>query len=169
MDSPLAGAGGRPAGGTLAAAVKLLSIRRLTKAQLAQKLHDRGHDDESIAAALLECERRKYLDDRTYAQLLVKNLLDRRAIGSLRLLNELLRHGVEADLARAVIGELEDDDEARIDRALAKLESMRPGDGYEQLGRRLERLGFGAPAIAGALRRSFSRRGNMPDRIEIME
>ncbi len=169
MDGPLAAATHRPAHGTLAAAVKLLSARRLSRAQLGQKLRDRGHDADSVDAALAECERRKYLDDRTYAQLLVKNVLDRRAVGSLRLLNELLRQGIDAELARAVIGELEDDDEVRIDQALTKLESMRPHDGYAQLGRRLERLGFGAPAIASALRRSFQRRGAMPDRIEILE
>jgi regulatory protein len=169
VDDPLAAVSVRPAHGTLAAAVKLLSVRRLTRAQLAQKLRDRGHDADSIEAALAECERRKYLDDRTYAQLLVKNLLERRALGSLRLLNELMRHGVDGDLARAVIAELDDSDDARIDQALAKLESARPNDGYPQLGRRLERLGFGAPAIASALRRSFARRGDMPDRIEILE
>jgi regulatory protein len=169
VDDPLAAVSVRPADGTLAAAVKLLSVRRLTRAQLAQKLRDRGYNADSIEAALAECERRKYLDDRTYAQLLVKNLLERRALGSLRLLNELLQHGVDAELARAVIAELDDSDEVRINRALAKLESARPNDGYAQLGRRLERLGFGAPAIAAALRRSFSRRGDMPDRIEILE
>jgi regulatory protein len=175
VDDPLAAVSVRPvdgvraADGTLAAAVKLLSVRRLTRTQLAQKLRDRGHSADSIEAALAECERRKYLDDRTYAQLLVKNLLERRALGSLRLKNELLKHGVDPELARAVIAELDDSDDARIDQALAKLESARPNDGYAQLGRRLERLGFGAPAIASALRRSFSRRGEMPDRIEILE
>jgi regulatory protein len=159
----------RPGGSTLAAAVRLLSGRRMTRAQLAQKLRDRGHAAETIEAALVECERRKYLNDRTYAQLHLKTVLDRKAVGRLRLFQELVRNGVACELAREVLDELEDDDDARIERALAKLEAMRPADGYAQLGRRLERLGFGAPNIARALRRSAERRGTMPDQIEALE
>jgi regulatory protein len=159
----------RPSGSTLAAAVRLLSGRRMTRAQLAQKLRDRGHAADAIDAALAECERRKYLDDRTYAQLHLKSVLDRKAVGRLRLFQELVRNGVAGDLAREVLDELEDDDDARIERALGKLEAMRPDDGYAQLGRRLERLGFGAPNIARALRRSAERRGSMPDHIEALD
>jgi regulatory protein len=159
----------RPSGGTLAAAVRMLSVRRLTKAQLAQKLRERGHAADAIDAAIAECERRKYLDDRTYAQLHVKSVLDRKAVGRLRLLQELTRNGVDGELAHEVLDELEDDEDTRIDRALAKLEATRPDDGYGQLGRRLERLGFGAPAIARALRRTADRRGSMPDDIEALE
>jgi SOS response regulatory protein OraA/RecX len=99
----------------------------------------------------------------------LKAVLDRKAVGRLRLFQELVRNGVAGDLAREVLDELEDDDDARIERALAKLEAMRPADGYAQLGRRLERLGFGAPNIARALRRSAERRGTMPDHIEALE
>ncbi|HKW45267.1 MAG TPA: regulatory protein RecX [Candidatus Eremiobacteraceae bacterium] len=159
----------RPGGSTIAAAVRLLSGRRMTRAQLAQKLRDRGHAADAIDAALAECERRKYLDDRTYAQLRVKSVLDRKAVGRLRLYQELVRNGVDGDLAREVLDELEDNEDARIERALAKLEAMRPADGYAQLGRRLERLGFGAPSIARALRRSAEDRGDMPDRMEALE
>jgi regulatory protein len=159
----------RPGGSTLAAAVRLLSGRRMTRAQLAQKLRDRGHAAEAIEAALAECERRKYLDDRTYAQLHLKSVLDRKAVGRLRLFQELVRNGVDGELAREVLDELEDDEDARIERALGKLEAMRPDDGYAQLGRRLERLGFGAPNIARALRRSAERRGAMADHMEALD
>lgn len=169
MESHPGAPAARPGGSTIAAAVRLLSARRMTKSQLAQKLRDRGHAAEAIEAALAECERRKYLDDRTYAQLHLKSVLDRKAVGRLRLFQELVRNGVDGDLAREVLDELEDDEESRIERALAKLEAMRPADGYAQLGRRLERLGFGAPNISRALRRSAERRGNMPDQIEVLE
>jgi regulatory protein len=159
----------RPSGSTLAAAVRLLSGRRMTRAQLAQKLRDRGHAAEAIDAALAECERRKYLDDRTYAQLHLKSVLDRKAVGRLRLFQELVRNGVDGELAREVLDELEDDEDVRIERALGKLEAMRPDDGYAQLGRRLERLGFGAPNIARALRRSAERRGAMADHMEALD
>ena len=147
----------------LAAAIKLLSARRLTTAQLRRKLLDRGYAADAVEASVVECERRKFLDDKTYAQLCVKGILDRKAVGRLRLLQELLRHGVEPELAREVIDAVDTDEADRIDRALAKLEATRPQDGYGQLGRRLERLGFAAPAIAGALRRRAETRGRFPD------
>lgn len=147
----------------LSAAIRLLSGKRLTKAQLAAKLRDRGYEPHSVTQAVAVCEERRYVDDRTYAQLYVKSVLDRKPVGRMRLLHDLLRHGVDGDLAHEVIDEFEGDDEERIDRALAKLEAIRPQDGYEQLGRRLERQGFTAPQIAKALRQRAKVRGAIPD------
>ena len=147
----------------LAAAVRLLSYKRLTKSQLAQKLRDRGYDPEAIETAVATCEERRYVDDRTYAQLYVKSVLDRKPVGRMRLLHDLLRHCIYGDLAREVLDGFTDDDEERIDRALAKLEAMRPQDRYEQLGRRLERQGFTAPEIAKALRKRAQTRGAIPE------
>ena len=147
----------------LSAAIRLLSGKRLSKAQLAAKLRDRGYEPNSVAQAVEICEERRYVDDRTFAQLYVKSVLDRKPVGRMRLLHDLLRHGIDGDLAHQVIDEFEGDDEERIDRALAKLEAIRPQDGYEQLGRRLERQGFTAPQIAKALRQRAKVRGAIPD------
>jgi regulatory protein len=147
----------------LAAATRLLSGRRLTKAQLAQKLRDRGYEPAAVEEALATCEERRYLDDRTFAQLHVKSVLDRKPVGRMRLLHDLLRQGIDGDLAREVLDEFTQDEEERIDRALAKLEAIRPYDRYEQLGRRLERLGFTAPEIAKALRKRANTRGAIPE------
>jgi len=159
-----------PASPAFAAAVRLLSGKRLTKSQLGQKLRDRGYEPSAIEEAIAVCEERRYIDDRTYAQLYVKSILDRKPVGRMRLLHDLLRHGIDGDLAHAVIDEFtgEGDEEERIDRALAKLEAIRPQDGYEQLGRRLERQGFTAPEIAKALRKRAQTRGVIP-RFETLE
>jgi SOS response regulatory protein OraA/RecX len=130
--------------------------------QLAQKLRDRGYEPQAVADAVAVCEERRYIDDRTYAQLHIKSVLDRKPVGRMRLLHDLLRYGIDGDLAREVIDEFEGDED-RIDRALAKLEALRPQDGYEQLGRRLERQGFTAPEIAKVLRRRAQARGRIPD------
>ena len=149
-------------GHALAAAVKLLSVKRLTRARLAEKLRDRGYAPDAVRHAVDECERRNYLDDRSFARLHVQSVLDRKPVGRYRLLQELVRSGVDADLAHEVLDEVDGDEDDRIDRALARLEASRPQDGYGQLGRRLERLGFGAPAIAKALRRRVAARGPLP-------
>lgn len=137
----------------LIAAVKMLSAKRLTRMQLRRKLRERGFGDEAVAAALAECERRQYLDDRTYAQLYVDGVLQRKAVGRRRLQHELFERGVSGEVASDVLARLEGDEDQRLERALAKLEAARPQDRPAQLGRRLERLGFGAAAIARALRR----------------
>ena len=152
----------RSDGHALAAAVKLLSVRRLSKARLAEKLADRGYAPEAVRDAIAECERRDYVDDRAFARLFVRGVLERKPVGRFRLLQDLIRHGIDGDLAREVLDEVDGDEDERIDRALAKLEAMRPQDGYGQLGRRLERQGFGAPSIARALRRRAATRGASP-------
>ncbi len=132
-------------------------------------MRERGFEPGGVQRAVDECERLRYLDDRTYAQLYVKSVLERKAVGRMRLLHDLLRHGIAGDLAREVLDEFVDEDESRIERALAKLETLRPEDGYQQLGRRLERLGFTAPEIAKALRRRAKERGAFPTRFEALD
>jgi regulatory protein len=146
----------------LAAALRLLAGKRLTKLGLAQKLRHRGFASSSIQAAVAACEERGFVDDRSFAQLYVAGVLERKAVGRMRLFQELRKHGIDADTARDVLDGTDEDEDDRIDRALARLESLRPQDGYGQLGRRLERLGFAAPAIARALRRRADQRGPFP-------
>jgi len=151
------------------AAIRLLAVKRLTKAHLIQKLRDRGYPPADIEEAVSDCERLGYVDDRTFAQLYVKSILDRKAVGRMRLLRELLKQGVDGELAHEIIDECTGDDVERIDRALAKLEAMRPQDSYGQLGRRLERLGFAAPEIFRALRKRAETRGFKPETLEEFE
>lgn len=152
----------RAEGTALAAAVRLLSVKRLTKARLAEKLVQRGYAPDAVREAIAECERRKYVDDRAFAVLYVRSVLDRKPVGRLVLLRELVRNGVDEDLSAEVLDEADRDEDHRIDLALAKLVAARPQDGYGQLGRRLERAGFGAPSIVRALRRRAESRGPLP-------
>lgn len=159
----------RADGNALAAAVRLLSVKRLTKARLAEKLGERGYAPDAIRAAVDECERRKYLDDRAFAVLYVRGALDRKPVGRLVLLRNLVRNGIDEDLAGEILDEADRDEDDRIDRALARLVASRPQDGYGQLGRRLERAGFGAPSIVRALRRRAESRGSLPEAVSFEE
>lgn len=156
MHNP-AGAGPPGSKPVFGVAVRLLAGKRLTKAQLGKKLRDRGFAPEATKEAVAECERRGYIDDRTFAQLYVKSILERKPVGPLRLLRDLIRQGVDSSVARAVLDEVDDDEDARIERALDKLEATRPGDRRDQLARRLHTLGYGAPAIARVIRKRAAR------------
>lgn len=148
----------------LSAALRLLAGKRLSRLQLSQKLRDRGYPPGDVDDAVSECERLRYIDDRSYAELYVKSVLERKPLGRMRLLNELRKHGIDADLAREVLDQHTVEDESeRIDRALTKLEALRPQDSFGQLGRRLERLGFTAPQIFAAMRRRAETRGFKAD------
>lgn len=153
----------------LATALALLAARRLSVAQLRQKLRLRGFADAAVDEALEECERKRYVDDRAFAQLFVEQVLEHKPLGRLRLLNELVKRGVNGDVARAAIDERAGDEEQRVELALTRLETQRPADGYPQLARRLERLGFTAPVIARALRRRADARGRTLEDFESVE
>lgn len=156
MDSPQ-DAGPRGSRPVFGVAVRLLAAKRLTTAQLRKKLRDRGFAPDAVKEAVAECERRNYLDDRTFAQLYVKSILERKPVGPLRLLRDLIRQGVDHSVARAVIDDINSDEDERIERALRKLEAARPADRFDKLARRLTTMGYGAPAIARALRRRAER------------
>ena len=143
----------------LITALRMLAGKRLTKAQLRKKLRDRGFAPEAVNEAVAECERRRYLDDRTFAQLFVASALERKAIGPLRLMRDLIKQGVDADLAREVIAETENGNDDRLQRAIERLEMARPGERFDRLARRLVNLGFTASTVARALRER-ARRAN---------
>lgn len=134
-------------------ALRMLAGKRLSRAQLSKKLRDRGFAPDVVREAVAECERRKYIDDRTFAQLFVTSALEKKPIGPMRLMRDLLKQGIDAELAREIIAQTDADHDERIDRAIHKLELARPGERFDRLARRLVTQGFTAPAVARALRR----------------
>jgi regulatory protein len=145
-------------------ALRLLAAKRLTRAQLQRKLRDRGFAPEAVQEAVEECERRNYLDDRTFAQLFVENALERKPIGRMRLLRDLLKQGIDSELAREIVAQTDSSEDERLDAALRRLEASRPGERFDRLARRLATMGFTAPAIMRALRRRSASPAGDPER-----
>lgn len=132
------------------AALYLLAQRRLTEAQLWQRLEQRGYDDEAIAGAIASCKADGYVDDRLYASLYVEGA--RKAVGDARLCAELVKRGIDRDAALGVIECSPIDEQARIAVAYAKIRRTQPALAYPSVARRLERLGFPTPLIYRVLR-----------------
>ena len=81
------------------AALRMLTHRDYSRAELRQKLVDKGFDQVRVDEALQRCLELGYLDDARYALNRATSLLARaRAVGP-RILADLRRHGVSEEVA----------------------------------------------------------------------
>ncbi len=140
----------RPRGTARAAALRALAMRRLTEVQLWEKLVARGYPGDEVVGVVARCKAEGYLDDRLFAQLYVEGR--RKAVGDARLVAELVKRGIEREAARQAVERAGCTEADRLAAATAKIFAQRPGIGYPNAARALERLGFAAPSIYRHLR-----------------
>jgi len=131
------------------AALRLLAVRRLTESQLWTKLAARGYSDDLIAEAVARCKDDGYLDDALFASLYVEG--PRKAVGDARLVAELVKRGIDRDVASAAVASAPSSESQRIALAYEKL--CRTSQlSYQSAARGLERLGFPTSLIYRTLR-----------------
>jgi len=133
----------------------MLAARRLTEAQLWSKLVARDYTDDEVRVAVEACKADGFIDDVLFARLFVE--CRPRALGDARLVAELVRRGIEREAARRSVADAEDDQPARLERAIEKIFRTRGAPSYPSVARSLERLGFPSPAVYRALRERAAR------------
>jgi regulatory protein len=136
-------------------AIGLLARRAHSRLELRRKLSRRGFVADAIEAAMARLVELGYLDDRSFAQGLVRR---RGALrGPLALSAELAARGVDRAQAEAAVAEFGPEAQLLSATRLAeRLHARRPATSYRELldgvGSKLLRRGFSAPVVRAACR-----------------
>ncbi|MHB8177116.1 MAG: regulatory protein RecX [Vulcanimicrobiaceae bacterium] len=148
-----------------AAALRLLARRRLTEAQLWERLRRRGYDEDDVREAVASCKADHFLDDRLYAELYVTGA--RKPVGDARLAGDLVLRGIDRDVAAVAVASCQNDEVTRCSLALTTLLRRKPEMSYPSAARALERSGFPAHLIYRVLREHAARFGPLAALAEV--
>lgn len=137
-------------------ALHLVSRRDYTTAELKDRLVAKGYEEHDADDTVRALVTDGTLDDRRVAAAHVRTAGRVKGRGRLRILRELQARGIDRDLARELVGEVDADDEAdSIARILLRRKvprRPRPED-RRKIFQHLLRRGFPADAISKALRK----------------
>ena len=107
--------------------LRQLTMAPRSRAQLADKLAERGADDAVAQRVLDRFEEVGLVDDEAFAEMLVRSQRAGRGLARRALAHELRRKGVDDDTAQATLDDIDDDSERELARGLVerKLRSLR--------------------------------------------
>ena len=141
-------------------ALRLLSVRSRSHAELSRRLRMAGFDDPDIEQALGDLEAVGLIDDERFARELAAHEVGGRLAGRRAALASLRKAGVSRDLAERAVEEASgDDEEARaVELArsrLGRLANLPPEAGYRRLLGFLQRRGYSGEVARTACRRAL--------------
>jgi regulatory protein len=127
-----------------------LASRAHSARELRNKLVRRGHPQDEVEEALDRLRSGGYLDDAAYAQALISRRSSSR--GTRAMAAELAAKGVDREVAKAALGQLETGDEiAAAVEVAQRMQRGGPTD-LQRIGTRLLRRGFSMEVARAALR-----------------
>ncbi len=139
------------------AAVRLLARRPLSQDELCRRLAAQGHAAEEVESACRKLRQAGYLDDRRFAMDFIVTRAERLGHGPERLVADLVRRGVRAEVARAaMLRAVDQGDVAPLELLRARVRS-RLGDGPRQLQPRAYARMYNALRRAGFEEESIGR------------
>ncbi len=134
-------------------AIELLARRPHFRRELATKLSRRGYGREDLDATLDRLQSAGWLDDASLARDFARSKLARQGLGRRRLFADLLRRGVDAEIADQALDDVCPENDTELAEQSARgWWARRPSGESAALARYLERRGFSRRAIFAALR-----------------
>ena len=125
-------------------AVKLLSQRDYSRHQIEDKLLKSGYDEETVDKVADFLVKRRFLDDRRYAEALLKRKQGKS--GTNRIAMELRAKGVDQELAAQTLAQFSQDDELEAARTQAvrylASKDLEPREAYRRTIAFLARRGY---------------------------
>ena len=137
----------------------MLGMRAHSRVELLRKLGRRGYTEEEIDSAMVRLQELGYLNDRSFAEGLVRYRSASR--GPRALSAELAARGVERALAEAAVAGFDQQAQlAAATRLAERLYARKPASGYREMldgvGSKLMRRGFSATTVRAACRTVLS-------------
>ncbi|MGH2682748.1 MAG: regulatory protein RecX [Actinomycetota bacterium] len=139
-------------------ALRLLSVRSRSHAELFRRLRMAGFDEQDIEDGLADLEAVGLIDDERFARELAAHEVDRRLAGRRAALASLRKAGVSRDVAERAVEEASGEgEEARAEELarsrLGRLRGLPPEAAYRRLLSFLQRRGYSGETARTACRR----------------
>jgi len=145
-------------------ALRWLTARELSEAQVRARLAEKGYTDTAIVPAIERLLQDRTLDDRRAAMAVARTEARVRRHGPRRVMGKLIAMQIDRDLAKDIVRELfgEEDEEALIDKALERrlrgnLERLKNVKERQGILAYLVRQGFSTSAASTAIRNKLKR------------
>lgn len=142
--------------------LKLLSHKARNEYEIKDKMTKKGFNEEAIRKAMKYLKEQKYINDEEYARSYVKDKVNIKKLGYVRIKNELFQKRIDSEIIEGTLSELIDID-AEYKRALElaekKMSTTYKNDdtqaAYRKLGGFLQRRGYSMDTIIKVLNEIF--------------
>ncbi|MGN7610655.1 regulatory protein RecX [Magnetococcales bacterium HHB-1] len=142
-------------------AIRWLTRRAYAEIELQNRLLKVGHEQGAVDAAMELCRARRFLNDRDFTELFVRERLERKKQGPHRIRYELRSRGVADHLIEAVLAEIQEEINP-LEQAVKALRKRYEWNAEEKLSPKerqkryqfLARRGFDSDTILDALNRA---------------
>jgi regulatory protein len=147
-------------------AVKMLSRRELSEAQVRQRLERRGHSETAIESAVARLREARAIDDVRVAEAIARNQIATKRRGRRRAEQQIVQAGISADMARSAartVSESLDTDallEASLARRLRGVDRTIDRKEFARLYRYLVGQGFESDRVLAVLKKHERTRGD---------
>jgi regulatory protein len=147
-------------------AVKMLSRRELSEAQIRQRLGRRGHSETAIESAVVRLRGARAIDDVRVAEAIARNQIATKRRGRRRAEQQIVQAGISPDTARSAtrtVSETIDADavlEASLARRLRRVDRTIDEKEFARLYRYLVGQGFESDRVLAVLKKHERTRGD---------